>query len=89
MSNETVIEPPPPAALLAWEVEIRGMRCICFAATKAKAQWIATKSYWEVYGGDGSWPRAVACRAERFDKSRLATEKEQRPWDEDQVADTL
>ena len=60
--------------LLAWEVEIHSMRCICFATTKAKAQWIAIKAYWEAYGKN-EWPRAVASRAERHDKNPKRFEK--------------
>jgi hypothetical protein len=71
--------------LLAWEVEISDMRCICFATTKAKAQWIATKSYWDAYGKNGQWPRARAARAEHYDKSVLREHKQQRAWSEDHV----
>ena len=75
--------------LLAWEVEINDMRCICFAATKPKAQWLAVKSYWSAFGRRfGEWPRAKAWRAERYDKSRLATETRQQAWSEDYVANT-
>lgn len=94
MSNTLTPELPRPAALcsmrlLAWEVEIHDMRCICFAATKAKAQWLATKSYWEAYGRrQGEWPRAKAWRAERHDNSRLALETRQQAWSEDYVANT-
>jgi hypothetical protein len=74
---------------LAWEVEINSMTCICFATTKAKAQWIATKSYWEAYGRRlGVWPRAKAWRKERYDKSRLATETHQQAWSRDHVENT-
>lgn len=72
----------PP--LVAWEVEIHDMRCICFARSKAKAQWIATKSYWEAYGRNG-WPRARAWRAERHDKSPRRLEPGQRAYREDCV----
>lgn len=80
-------EPSPCSALLAWEVEIHDMHCIVFAATKAKAQWIATRSYWEAYGKNG-WPRARAWRRDCYDKSRLATEKRQQAWSEDYVQNT-
>lgn len=70
--------------LLAWEVEIHSMRCICFATTKAKAQWIATRSYWEAYGKN-TWPRAAAFRAEHYDKSALRFLPGQRAWSEDHV----
>jgi hypothetical protein len=91
-STTTLERPNAPAvassALLAWEVEIHDMRCICFAPTKAKAQWIATKSYWEAYGRTGQWPRARAWRAERHDKSRLALKTRQQAWSEDYVLNT-
>ena len=62
----------PSLAPLAWQVELHDMRCIVFAATKAKAQWIATKSYWNAFGRrKGEWPRAVAARAPRHDNARL------------------
>ncbi len=77
---------PRQLEVLAWEVEIHSMICIVFATTKAKAQWMATNSYWQAYGKNG-WPRAVATRAERFDKSslRLKPKHEQRTWSEDYV----
>ncbi len=71
--------------LLAWEVVISDMTCICFATTKAKAQWLATKSYWEAYGRNGQWPRAVAHRAERYDKSSLRLQPNQKAWGEEYV----
>jgi hypothetical protein len=56
------------------------------ATTKAKAQWIAVKSYWEAYGRrHGEWPRARAVRAERYDNSHLRLEKRQQAWSEDYV----
>lgn len=72
--------------MLAWEVEIYDKRCIVFAATKAKARWIAVKGYWDAgYGrGRGDWPRAVAGRAERFDRSALR-HKNAQPWTEEYV----
>jgi len=90
MNAPDVIEQPTalPAVLcsdlLAWEVEIHSMRCICFAPTKAKAQWLATKSYWEAYGKNG-WPRARAWRAEHYDKSALRFHERQQAWSEDHV----
>jgi hypothetical protein len=89
MESTTTLElPGAPAVassdLLAWEVEIHSMRCICFASTKAKAQWLATKSYWEAYGKN-SWPRARAWRAEHHDKSVLRFHEHQRAWGEDHV----
>lgn len=71
---------------LAWEVEINSMVCVCFASTKAKAQWLATKSYWEAYGRrKGEWPRAVASRAPQYDQSALRFEKRQNAWSPDYV----
>jgi len=88
MNTQTTLEQPTPAVassdLLAWEVEIHSMTCIVFAVTKSKAQWLATKSYWEAYGKNG-WPRARAWRAERHDKSALRFETRQRAWGEDYV----
>lgn len=73
----------PEPEKVAWSVEIHSMTCIVFATTKAKAQWIATKSYWEAYTRNG-WPRAVATRCERFDKSPLRNEPP-RAWCPDVV----
>lgn len=67
-SSELVAGPPK----LAWFVEIHSLTCVVFAHTKAKAQWIATKSYWKAYGRNG-WPRANARRAPQYDKSCLRT----------------
>ena len=95
MNNQDVIEQPePPTAVrssevLAWTVEIHSMTCVVFAATKAKAQWIATESYWDAYGRrKGEWPRAKAWRATPYDKSRLRFEKP-RAWSEEHVMDTM
>ena len=58
--------------LVAWRVDLNDMHCIVFAATKAKAQWIAVKSYWEAYERRrGVWPRATAARIPLHDKSPL------------------
>ncbi len=76
-----------PAELLAWTVEISDMTCVVFAATRAKAQWVATHSYWEAYGRR-EWPRAKAWRAKPYDKSRLRFERP-RAWCEDFVMGTL
>jgi len=88
-TNETNREPNAgfaAATLLAWEVEINSMVCICFASTKAKAQWLATKSYWEAYGRrKGEWPQARAARAPQHDKSALRFEKRQNAWSPDYV----
>lgn len=88
--NTTTPKLPRPAPvrcsdLLAWTVEIHSMTCVVFAATKAKAQWIATKSYWDAYGNNGQWPRAKAWRAECYDKSVLRFHEHQRAWSEDHV----
>ncbi len=74
------------SALLAWEVELHSMTCICFAATKAKAQMMATKSYWEAYGRQkGEWPRARAWRKPIYDNSALRFSDRQRAWTLDHV----
>jgi len=72
--------------VVAWRVEINDMSCIVFASTKAKANWIAVKGYWNAgYGrGPGNWPRPKAARAHRFDKSRLRHDKKQ-VWSYDYV----
>lgn len=92
MSETNILEQPKaPLAvgcddLLAWEVELHDMTCVCFASTKAKAQWLATKSYWEAYGRrKGEWPRAAASRAPQHDKSALRFEKRQKAWSPDYV----
>jgi hypothetical protein len=74
--------------LLAWKVEIDSMTCVVFAATKAKAQWIATRSYWEAYDRTNGWPRAKAFRAKPYDNSLLRFESP-RAWGEDYVMNTL
>ncbi len=82
-ANEQRVSPAP--ILLAWTVELHSMTCVVFAATKAKAQWIATKSYWDAYGRrKGEWPRAKAWRAKPYDKSHLRLEKP-RAWSEEHV----
>jgi hypothetical protein len=73
--------------LFAWEVEINSMACIVFAATKAKATWIAVKGYWAAgYGrGSGTWPRGVmAKRYPAFDRSTLKSQPP-RAWVPDYV----
>lgn len=58
------------SADVAFEVEINAMRCIVFAATPAKARWIAVRAYWEAgYGSKGRWPDAVTKRIPLHDKS--------------------
>lgn len=65
----------PPDNLLAWTVEINSLSCVVFAETQAKAQMIATQSYWDAFGRrKGHWPRAKAWRAKPYDKSRLRFE---------------
>lgn len=63
----------PASPLLAFEVEIHSLTCVVFAATPAKARWIAVRSYWEAgYGrGSGTWPRPKATRAPAFDNCQL------------------
>ena len=78
-----------PGPIVAWTVEIHSMTCVVFATTKAKAQWIATKSYWEAYDRRrGEWPRAKAWRAKPYDNSRLRFEGP-KAWSEDHVLDCL
>lgn len=48
--------------LPAWEVEIHYMSCIVFAPTKAKARWIAVKSYWSAFGRRPNWPNCTVAR---------------------------
>ena len=81
----TPLPPVRSEPLLAWLVEIHAMTCIVFAATKAKAKWLAVKAYWDAYGRDG-WPRPTAGRAERYDDSALRF-REARAWTEDFVRD--
>jgi hypothetical protein len=73
--------------VVAWTVEIHSMTCVVFATTKAKAQWLATKSFWDAFGNVG-WPGAKAFRAEPYDKSRLRLEKG-KAWQEGYVIETL
>lgn len=77
----------PTGELLAWTVEINSMTCVVFAATKAKAKWIAVKSYWEAYGKN-RWPNPVANRAKVYDRSVLRHEPKQFARSEDLVMDT-
>lgn len=53
---------------VAWEVEIHSMSCIVFAATKAKAKWLAVKAYWDAYSRNGSWPSTSVARRPFYDK---------------------
>ena len=88
IATDTTAAALPPVRsepLLAWLVEIHAMTCIVFAATKAKAKWLAVKAYWDAYSRDG-WPRPTASRAERYDDSALRF-REPRAWTEDFVRD--
>ena len=74
---------------LAWEVDLNDMRCIVFAPTQSKAQYIAVRSYWEAYGRrKGEWPRAKAFRATRHDNSSLQYLKPQ-AYCEEYVCDRM
>ncbi len=66
---------------LAFEVTVSGMDCVVFAATPAKARWIAVKSYWDAgYGrGPGTWPNVKAWRRPALDRSPLRN-REQKAW---------
>jgi len=79
-----------PTGLVAWEVEVRNMSCIVFAATAPKARWQAVKGYWAAgYGrGPGTWPRPEARREPMFDRSPM---KDQPPqcWSRDYVWSTM
>ncbi len=80
---------PAKVELLAWFVEINYCTCVVFAATRAKARWIAVRSYWDAYGRrKGEWPSAKAWRAERYDKSRLRFESP-KAFGEDYVRDVF
>ena len=56
------------ADTVAWEVEIDDMTCVVFAATKAKAKWIAVKAYWEAYRRSSSWPHTSVARRPQYDR---------------------
>jgi hypothetical protein len=76
--------------LLAWEVDISSMRCIVFAATKAKANWLAVKSFWSAgYGRKGVWPRPAAKRQPVYDKSHLKSNPSQHAWVPEYVRETI
>ena len=77
---------PTAPALLAWTVEIHSMTCVVFAATRAKAKWIAVKAYWEAYGRNG-WPNPICNRAECYDRSVLRHEAKHVPFSEEYVMD--
>lgn len=79
---------PTKLPVVAWTVEIRDMTCVVFATTKAKAQWIATRDYWDAYGKNLGWPRAKAFRARPYDQSRLRFEPP-KAYSEDYVMDYM
>jgi len=56
------------SASVAWEIEINYMSCVVFAATKAKAKWLAVKSYWEAFGDRRSWPHCNVARRPQYDR---------------------
>lgn len=58
---------PSAQPLPAWDVEISSMSCIVFATTKAKARWIAVKSYWEAFGRNKAWPTCSVGRRPLLD----------------------
>lgn len=62
--------------VVAWGVEINSMECIVFATTAPKARYIAVRGYWEAgYGSRRVWPRAIAWREQRYDRSSLRERK--------------
>jgi len=74
---------------VAWIVEIDGEICIAFAETRSKAQWIATRTYWDAFGRvKGKWPKVRACRAKTYDNSYLA-QKPQTAFTEEHVMETI
>ncbi len=73
---------------VAWRVEIFEDSCVVFALTKAKAQWIAVRSYWDAYGRNQGWPPARAAREPRFDLCCLRFESRQRAFTEEHVLDS-
>lgn len=54
--------------MFAWEVEINAVSCVVFAATKAKAKWLAVKAYWDAYGRRRYWPHTSVARRPGFDR---------------------
>lgn len=76
--------PSESSVPLAWRVEINDISCIVFAATKAKARWVAVRAYWEAGYGRGTWPNPVAVRAPRHDNSPRRNEWPQ-AWNEEFV----
>ena len=54
-------------ATVAWEVEINCLSCVVFAATKAKAKWLAVKSYWDAYSRTQAWPHTSVARRPEYD----------------------
>ena len=58
--------------LLAFDVRIDDMHCICFAMSAPKARWMAVHGYWDAgFGRRGLWPRAVATRKPEYDNSPI------------------
>lgn len=55
------------AAAVAWRVEIDGIDGIVFAATRAKASWIAIASYLEVYERRDGLPKRKIRRCKEYD----------------------
>lgn len=56
--------------LVAWRVRLEDFDwCIIFAATAAKAKWIAVRGWREAgYGADGRWPTSLTVRrADHYD----------------------
>lgn len=79
----------PASALLAFEVEIHSLTCVVFAATPAKARWLAVKGYWEAgYGRRGTWPRPVASRRPAFDSCSLK-DRGPRAWAPEYVRELI
>ncbi len=64
----TATKPVVSTQLVAWEVEIHSMSCVVFAATKAKAKWIAVRDFWDAYGKNGTWPHCNIARRPFYDK---------------------
>jgi hypothetical protein len=56
---------------VAFEVELNEAICVVFAATAAKARWIAVRSYWDANGRRRTWPAVKSKRAPHLDTSPL------------------
>lgn len=72
--------------ILAFGVSLNDMECICFAASKSKAKWIAVRGAREAgHLGKKEWPSSIsAWRAKEYDYS-LAKCHGNGPWIEDYV----